>query len=77
MKCIHHHHVPRCAVRRPVYLSVNRSVCPGSREQVNAEGRGMDTKDRAGWMTVLIAISVIIALVFIGYLALTLIGILD
>ena len=37
----------------------------------------METKTRAGWMTVMIALSVFVAAAFILFLILTLAGILD
>ena len=37
----------------------------------------METKQRSGWMMVMIALSVLIAAVFVLYLIMTLAGILD
>lgn len=37
----------------------------------------MDTKDRTGWMTVLVTASIIVALVFLAYLGFTVFRIFD
>ncbi|HEX5164647.1 MAG TPA: hypothetical protein VFV93_04560 [Thermomicrobiales bacterium] len=37
----------------------------------------METKQRSGWMTVMIALSLLVAAVFVLYLIMTLAGILD
>jgi hypothetical protein len=39
------------------------------------EGTRMETKNRAGWMTILVAASVLVGVAFVAYLVLTLTGI--